>query len=536
MSVQYGTPLFTSGVFGTKSAEDDLGVEGVGAGLLLRLIPGVIQNTPNAGYYAFYPYLLWKWEQQSGDIRRNAFVPFYRRHEAAYALACAMHQHRDGVYLVGNNGVSAASEQIRKIEAGATEVDLVSLAAEYLDTPLGGYSLFYAAVLRDARLVRAGERSLVDRATEQGAAVAEAFSQTYEQTRYFKEFFTAERVPVSVLRELGEAACLCTIPGRSDHQLLLDTFFGQELPSSEWEDRRQRRIESLSLLLEFHAQRPDGAKDDLAAWRRALLEPEFSDGTPWKTANEERLQSWRAYQLREVAVLSLTTIWSIYLSLLGERQRATHAELTAEMTSWVDEVRLGFDTQLQLDTAMQAAQQRTPTAYKLAEDVEPLLHEWRDERERAFCRALRVIAILPREISHEAAGFTELLDEGGSHRWSLKHLNTWLAARSNQPFAVVATELLDALHHQHIRVALSKVRVPSAQNLGRYKGNWRDPFNFAEDDGILRPLRPDEPFWTGARYAVGNHLLWTLGLLTAPRPPTGLTELGREYLRMYASA
>jgi hypothetical protein len=168
--------------------------------------------------------------------------------------------------------------------------------------------------------------------------------------------------------------------------------------------------------------------------------------------------------------------------------------------------------------------------------VEPLLQEWRDERERAFCRALRVIAMLPREIARHGSGFSELLDEGGNHRWSLQYLNAWLGGRSNQPFAVVAADLLDALHHQHVRVALSKVRVPSAQNLGRYRGNWRDPFNFAEDDGVLRPLRPDEPFWTGARYGVGNHLLWTLGLLAAPAPPTGLTDLGREYLGTYAGA
>jgi hypothetical protein len=536
VSVQYGTPLFTSGVFGKKSAQDDLGLEEVGAGLLRRLIPGVIQNTPNAGYYAFYPYLLWKWEQLSSDIRRDAFVPFYRRHEAAYAVACALHEHRGGASLTGINGAIAARQQVREIEAGSTEVDLAAFPAEYMDTPLGGYGLFYAAALQEARLVRAGERNLVDRTSQHGSAVAHAFAQTYEKTRYFTEFFTADAVPMEVLRELGESTCLCTIPGRSDHRLLLDTFFGTELAWPAWEERRRLRVESLSLLLEFHEQRPDGAQDDLAAWRRALLEARFSDGSAWTTAHPERLESWRAYQLREVAVLALTTIWSMYLALLGERHRATHAELAAEMTSWLDSDRVGFDPQLSLECAMEAAQQRIPTPYQLAEEVEPLLTEWRDEREQALCRAVRTLAVIPREVAHHAKGFSELLDEGGSHRWSLKHLDGWLNGRADQPFAVAASDLLDALHHQHVRVALTKVRVPSAQNLSRYKGNWRDPFNFAEDEGVLRPLRPDEPFWTGARYGVGNHLLWTLGLLASPTPPTGLTDLGRDFLRTYSDA
>src|SRR3954447_26851624 len=101
---QYGAPLFTAGVFGTMGAQDDLGIEQVGAGVLRRLIPGVIQNTPNSGYYSFYPYLLWKWEQLGGDISRDAFIPFYRRQESVYSVACALHEHRDGTDLIGVNG------------------------------------------------------------------------------------------------------------------------------------------------------------------------------------------------------------------------------------------------------------------------------------------------------------------------------------------------------------------------------------------------------------------------------------------------
>ena len=94
----------------------------------------------------------------------------------------------------------------------------------------------------------------------------------------------------------------------------------------------------------------------------------------------------------------------------------------------------------------------------------------------------------------------------------------------------MAAELLEALHHQHVRVALTKIATPSARNLRRSGDRLRDPFNFAEEEGILRPLRGDEPFWSGARYTVGNHLLWSLGLLSSPGPPTGLTDLGRQML------
>lgn len=533
--IEYGKPVFTAGVFGMARAQDDLGVEEVGAGVLRRLIPGVIQNTPNAGYYSFYPYLLWKWQQLAGDIDRKAFIPFYRRHEAAFGVACAMHAHRDGAELSGINGAIAARQRVREIDAGGTELDLDGHAQRYMDTPLGGYGLFYAVALQDARLVIAGAPGLVDRVSEHGAAVAQAFATTFEATTYAKDYFaTKGSIPVAVLRELGDAVCLCTIPGRSDHALLRETFFGSTLTSEVWEERRRHRVESLGLLLEFHAQRPAGADDDLAAWRRALVEPRFSDGTAWRTTHVERRESWRAYQLRELSVLALTTVWSIYLGELMRRSRATHAELVAELSSWLTGDRLGVNVASSVEEATEAARGAIPDAYALALEAEPLVSEWRDERERAFCRALRVLLVLRREIARETPGFTELLDEGGRHRWSLRHLDRWLDARAQLPFREMAGELIDALQHQHVRVALSKVRVPTAENLRTSKNPWRDPFNFAEDDGVLRPLRQDEPFWSGARYAVGNHLLWTLGLLTEPRPPTGLTPLGATTLRDHA--
>ena len=284
VSERYGVPVFTEGLFGLPRAQDDLGVEEVGAGLLRRLIPGVIQNTPNAGYYSFYPYLLWKWEQLGGSIERKAFIPFYRRHEAGLSVACALHNHRGGVELSGVNGALMSRQRARELDAGREALDLDSHANGYMDTPLGGYGLFYAVALQDARLVTGGASGLVDRVTEHGAAVARAFAETFEQTTYSRNYFADGReVPAEVLRELGDAVCLCNVPGRSDHQLVLETFFGEPLTSPVWEERRQVRVQSLSLLLEFHDQRPEGAADELAAWRRALVDPRFSDGTAWVT-------------------------------------------------------------------------------------------------------------------------------------------------------------------------------------------------------------------------------------------------------------
>jgi hypothetical protein len=58
MTLTIGEPIWTMGSFKRAAAIDDLGLESVGAGLLGRLIPGVVETSISAGYYAFYPFLL----------------------------------------------------------------------------------------------------------------------------------------------------------------------------------------------------------------------------------------------------------------------------------------------------------------------------------------------------------------------------------------------------------------------------------------------------------------------------------------------
>ena len=105
--VVVGEPQWTTGHFSRLAAQDDLGFESVGAGLLRRLIPGVVQTSVSAAYYAFYPFLIQEYERREPrQATRSRFKPFYRRQEAAFAFACSLHEHRGS--LRGLNGVERA--------------------------------------------------------------------------------------------------------------------------------------------------------------------------------------------------------------------------------------------------------------------------------------------------------------------------------------------------------------------------------------------------------------------------------------------
>ncbi len=245
VSVEVGAPFWTTGKFKSISAENDLGLENVGAFLLRRLLPGIVEATPQAGYYTFYTYLLAKHEERSESASRADLIPFFRRQELAYAIACRLHTHRVGA-LVGIQGSSGARRAIRENEE---TIDLSAYVDNYIDARLGGYGLFYARMLEAVRLTKPGAYQMADRATDRGRNLALAFARTFEQTRYYREFFEADVVPIEVLRDLGDHVCLCTIPGRSDHEVLLDVFVGDAGQELAWESLRQRRIKSFSIHL-----------------------------------------------------------------------------------------------------------------------------------------------------------------------------------------------------------------------------------------------------------------------------------------------
>jgi hypothetical protein len=513
--MELGVPSWTTGQFTRVVAQDDLGIESVGAELLGRLIPGMVQNTPNAGYYSFYPYLIARWERDSTSVARADFREFYRRQEAAFALACSMHAHRhEG--LGGING-SLAARQISRSSGDMIDMSLASRT--YMQSTLGGYGLFYQRALENARLTRIGQRGYVDKPTDLGRQVAESFGTAFEATEYYHKWEMTDSVPRGVLEELGQAVCLCGVPGRADQHALLQVFVGPPLEDPAWEDQRQRRVRSLALFMAFHDQRPAGVAADVDIWRRVLMAGAYPNGTRFRTPFTDHYEAWRAYQYRECEVMSLLSIWCAFLDVLDDLGQAPQEHVCRTLLARCNWTIDGLLPDQSLRDAMDRSLAVLPTGDALclrASELEAL----RTDPSASVTMALTALLALVGRCAQQGDAFTGLMDAGGVERWSLRTISEWVEQRRDLTAAEALAELLDDLMHRHVRVALSKMRA----------GDPRDPFCIAEDDGMLRRIRADEPFWTGARYGVSTHLLWTLGLLDAPTGEPRLTPLGSQVL------
>ena len=302
MVLTIGEPGWTDPHFSRSAAQDDLGIEALGGSLLETRTWRRAELNQRRLLRAT------RFSSRSSNLvpdenRRSEFRPFYRRQEAAFAAACSHHDHRDG--LRGLNGVNESWDAFNAAQ-GTGALDIAQLAAPkgYMKSSLGGYGLFYRPALEEIGVTRLGAGTAqVDRVTELGAQVAEAFRELISTTEYWQRYRTADVVPIPVLEELGSAVCPCSIPGRVDHLPIVEVLFGERSGSERWEQSRKYRVMSFGLLLEFQQLRPDGFAG-VGAWRRAVLSGELA-GKEWETSFSRHREAWRAYQYRETLVVAL---------------------------------------------------------------------------------------------------------------------------------------------------------------------------------------------------------------------------------------
>jgi hypothetical protein len=236
-----------------------------------------------------------------------------------------------------------------------------------------------------------------------------------------------------------------------------------------------------------------------------------------ETGHTDTQESWRAYQLREAEVYVLTTVWSTYLDRLAALQPVTRAELTGDLVAALDWAQVGLETATLVSDGRDLSADLLPDGQAIIDHTHALADE-ADDPGAQLAHAVLVLLALVRAAEDETAGFAELVDEGGPGRWSLAFLSAWVARRRDWTLDELARDLLDALHDLHVRVAVEKMSLTDS----------RDPFCVSEDDGVLTLVRPDDPFWTGARFWVANHLLWTLDLLDDRSGDARLTARGRQ--------
>lgn len=501
------------------SGLDHLSLESTAANIYDQVTPGFTNLARRARYYALYCWILY--DYFSGGYEREEFRPFFRRREHAYALACLSHNHRAGA--VGEYGIQGSIRAKRNWNSGDDPVDV---SKSHIDSPLGGYGLYYRNAMQRAGLIylEEGQARLTESSSGglSGRVLAEAFQRTIENTFYFQRYRDEHHVPRSVLEEYGRSACVCEMADSEDGEVLRQALLQFDPPEPEPAVREMHLSRAKTLTLVFDAIRNcENERMDDGAWRRLMFYGTYDDGRGYEIPAQlvDNARTWRMYQQREYHVYALTSMWVALLEWLEEQRVAPLEEWVEELDQTVDLERAGgrfgldlrggspseITLQEMLDSVAMAAGVAGGFDPSISEDIargigrdtpcsESSIHrdldggaemDLADFAGSALWLSLVLVARTYNWMTEDPLS-AALTRTGGPQHWSVESYFREVSARREQPVLDFLAWLYQGLVRQHLAVALSKMPL--------------DTFMLLYEEGALHYRAMDWAQFTADRY------------------------------------
>jgi hypothetical protein len=237
---------------------------------------------------------------------------FIKMREFEFAVAVQLCPRGCGDRSVGMVGKTRAAPAVQQYAAAIPR-------SESVESPLGGYGLYYRSPMIDMGMVVPRGSPLGEAVTPidildpngSGPALADAFCSAITDTSYFREhMFGSSAIPREALEELAERACLCRLPDYPNEQALLrHALF--EPPAEGYADATKQRCRAFALLLRELESDPEAAVSNgafmQAVWDDFLTDPD-GHGALRRTVAE-----WAALAAKDWWQESLSSVWSHFL-------------------------------------------------------------------------------------------------------------------------------------------------------------------------------------------------------------------------------
>ena len=310
------------------------------------LLPGVLELSVRARYFSFHAFLLDEYRRRRMAPDNRSLSAFIKHREWEFGLAVLSCPHDCGSVPVG-------ADRLRPL------IRLTSPPyerGESVESPLGGYGLYYRSPLAEFGIVaRAGTLLgdlpiTVDVLTKsyRAAHLAAGFRSAVEATEYFQRWMlSTDPLPVEVLRDYAEVACLCRLPYLTDERdAVREAFFDSDPASTDIAPPPVESVSSLdddtskTLLDEgggaIVQRRRSFAHylaildadprvvDDESAYREALWSPP----NPRSDGHALVAGQWSALIAKDVWQEAICSVWSEFCAAGLARSRALARGLT----------------------------------------------------------------------------------------------------------------------------------------------------------------------------------------------------------------
>jgi hypothetical protein len=312
-----GAPGWIEPSLNVTPGRDPLGLQTITLDRIMpRLLPGVLVLSQRARYFSFHAFLLSEYQRLRLPLTNNDLSSFVKLREFEYAVAIQLCPRGCGDRPVGMVGKTRASPAAQQNDVPRQES---------VESPLGGYGLYYRSPMIDMGLVVPRGSALGDGVTPidvldpngLGPALAEAVGGAIAETSYFREHMLGTApIPRPALEELAEQACLCRLADHAEEQALLRRALF-EPPAPAYAESTKQRCRSFALLLRELGREPRAAHSN-GAFMQAVWD-DFSSDPAGEGAARRTIAEWAALAAKDWWQESLSSIWSHFLRVGGMR-------------------------------------------------------------------------------------------------------------------------------------------------------------------------------------------------------------------------
>lgn len=419
-----GVPSWIQPSLNVTPGRDPLGLQTITLDRIMpRLLPGILVLSQRARYFSLHAFLLDEYQRRRLPLNNNDLSSFVKLREFEYAVSVQLCPNGCGDRPVGMVGKTRAAPAVTQHAHGISR-------QESVESPLGGYGLYYRTPMIDVGMVVPRGSALGETLTPidvldpngVGPALAAAFRGVLAETSYFGDHFVGTAaVPREALEELAEKACLCRLPEFPDEQALLrQALFEAAAPA--YAEATAQRCRSFALLLRELEREPRVAASNgafmQAVWDDFLADPAGAGSL------RETVAEWAALAAKDWWQESLSSIWAHFLRVAGFRSDGLSLLeldelLRTELVPSAPLDVLGGHLSLAPDTltATAATEAAAATAAIALDD----LRRWNEETDTAAAGLVLFFALRSRVPETSSPGWLEIGTQSSERQPSFLH-------------------------------------------------------------------------------------------------------------------
>lgn len=529
--------------------QDPLGVRAPCENIYTQLLPGITNVTDRADLYAFYPWIIWAFEQHDGPLRKQPFFKTLRQGECLLTLIGIWHAYDKGQELWAHGGGLVGRDKLGPALAEMQQGKSIRLstyasiedgnAQRYFKNQLGGLGQYYLGSLRDLGIIHGDVRE-IKYVTERGGLLAEAFDRKVDRKQFFATL-ERDRISLDDLKQLRRF-CPCYMNSNPRKQEeLVDLFFNR--PGKFYEPLSNNRRDTLTLMLDL-AAKLESPKElvlaegfDVQTFRACTYTNALPSGESWNPPDRLSpvFEGWRIYGLNELLSIAIQSFfWSGLSQLAGEDFLPANSE---EYQQWYLATFNARTLGLDLDEPFEAALERTRRTM-------PLLSAWVDDRHEIQLgrrlaeirdsfnndpfRVVRAALTLLVQLGARSGSSTTAYAGFVPHHNYLSyypinldsfHFNVRQSWKTFTVRELIGWIAKDWGINAHFRVALRKLRFES-----------RDTFKIKPTDQGLAVIDPPIPVFSNPRLVQATQILMDVGAFEPSSDHLIVSSRGRQLL------